>query len=216
MRPISRAADPFTFRHSFLNLEVNEKTGWRLPHEFILLEFYPAGGIDRVVEEYVVHGDCATRPCPGLDSRVMRTGHTMWTLSLSAQSKDCCVVFAPSDFDIKSFHHDLMVLFYLGTFAGYAIRFPRDEEHRDLAEMVSVKQSMGGAQGWWYPHQSVCVVCFRRDGAQKLWEHLKKVLLVTGKAIEINSLPDMERAMLEAMSLYQHHAAMYPQGLQVE
>lgn len=166
---------------------------------------------DKVYTEHSVRGDWVGYETKEIDGLAQSFTPSVWALELAYGNPYWSIVFAPADFDISRFHHDLSALFYLGTMTKFVNRSGTLENWELPANLLSPGMSWGEAQGWWHKDHNIVVVCLIREGAHDLWKYLNKTFSITkGQTVEIRDPSVNDAGLLKAMELLQSDIRHHP------
>lgn len=172
---------------------------------------YVKGG--QLYTEHTVHGDSVGYVTNEVTTLAQSFKPSVWALELACGSPHWSIVFAPKDFDIRKFHQDLSLLFFLGTMAKLVNRRDFLKDWNEPAELLSPGMAWGEAQGWWHKDQNVMVACLARDGAQDLWNYLSRTFSISdGETVEIRNLSVFDSGLLKAMELLGSNIQQYPRN----
>jgi hypothetical protein len=166
---------------------------------------------NQVYAEYSVRGDWIGYATQEISNLSKSFKPSVWALELAYESGNWCYVLAPKDFDIRSFHNDLSLLFYLGTMAKLVNRGNFLEEWELPASLLSPGISWGDSQGWWHKDQGVMVVCLARENSLDLKNYLFQSFSINkGETVEIRDSKLKDTGLLGAMELLHQNIQQNP------
>jgi hypothetical protein len=167
----------------------------------------------QVYTEHTVRGDQVGYATQGITTLAQDFKPSVWVLELACWYPYWSIVFAPKEFDIKKFHHDLSLLFFLGTLGKLVNRSNYLEDWEVLAGHLSPGVTWGETQGWWHTDQNIIVVSLVREGAHELWKHLSQTFSIpTKQTVEIRDYSIYDAGLLKAMELIQLDMQLHPRS----